>query len=143
MAKLTCNMPEDFIKKLSRLGKKTDEISAKVLEAGGEVAEEEIRAKLKESIGKDTKEKSRSTGQLEAALGVTKVRADKNGNYDVKVGFAENRKDGKKNAMIANVLEYGRAGQPARPFLKPAKTKCKKKCMDAMVKKLEEEIKKV
>jgi len=44
--------------------------------------------------------------------------------------------------MIANIIEYGKAGQPAKPFLKPAKTSSKKPCIDAMTKKLEEEIKK-
>ena len=136
-------MPDEFLLKISRLEKHTDEIVPRVLQAGGEVVAAEVKKSLESVIGKDTVGASRSTGQLVAALGITKARVNRDGNYDVKIGFAENRKDGKSNAMIANVLEYGRHNQPARPFLKPAKTKSKQKCIDAMVDKLEEEIKKV
>lgn len=143
MAKVTWKMPDDFTEKLVKLAESTEEIIPVVLQAAGEVAKEEIQASLKQAIGKNTTVPSRSTGQLQAALGMTKVRVNRDGDYDIKVGFGENRQDGKTNAMIANVLEYGKHNQPARPFLKPAKTKCKKKCIDAMVDKLEEEIKKV
>ena len=67
----------------------------------------------------------------------------KNGNHNVKIGFAEPRSDGESNAKIANILEYGRHGQPAKPFLKPAKTASKSACEAAMIQKLEEEISKV
>ena len=44
------------------------------------------------------------------------------------------------NAMIANVLEYGKHGQPAKPFLKPAKSASKNACIEAMKAKLESEM---
>lgn len=46
MAKVEIKLPEDFLLRLSRLGDKTDEIIPKVLEAGGEVVEEKVRANL-------------------------------------------------------------------------------------------------
>ena len=64
MAKVQIKMPEDFLLKLSRLGNKTDEILPKVLEAGGEVVLEKVRSNLQAVIGRDTKEESRSTGEL-------------------------------------------------------------------------------
>lgn len=143
MAKATWTMPDDFLTKISRLEKKTDDIVPKVLAAGGEVVKDSVKANLERVIGNTTKQKSQSTGQLVAALGVTKARQNKDGNFDVKIGFAENRTDGKSNAMIANVLEYGRSDQQPRPFLKQAKSSSKKPATDAMVAKLEEEIKKV
>ncbi|MBQ7294425.1 MAG: HK97 gp10 family phage protein, partial [Clostridia bacterium] len=76
-------------------------------------------------------------------LGMTSARVDRNGNHNIKIGFAEPRSDGESNAKIANILEYGRHGQPAKPFLKPAKTASKSACEAAMIQKLEEEIKKV
>jgi len=61
----------------------------------------------------------------------------------VKVGFAEPRSDGESNAKIASIIEFGKHGQPAKPFLKPARTTSRKACMNAMIAKLEEEISKI
>ena len=140
MAKTTIKMPEDFLLKLSRLGEKTDEIIPKVLEAGGEVVEAKVKSNLQAVIGSGTKEESRSTGELLSALGVSSARQDKDGNFNVKVGFSEPRPDGKSNAMIAGVLEYGKSGQPPKPFLKPAKSASKNACVDAMIAAFEKEV---
>ena len=43
----------------------------------------------------------------------------------------------------ANILEYGKHGQPAKPFLKPAKTASRQECIDAMTKVLDEEVEKL
>ena len=143
MAKVQVKMPEDFLLKLSRLGDKTDEIIPKVLEAGGEVVVEKVRANLRSVVGRDTKVESRSTGELVSALGVSPAKIDREGNYNVKVGFAEPRSDGGSNAMLANIIEYGKSGQPAKPFLKPAQTSSRKACTSAMIRKLEEEVEKL
>lgn len=140
MAKATMKMPEDFLLKLSRLGEKTDEILPKVLEAGGEVVEAKVKSNLQAVIGNSTKEESRSTGELVSALGVSSAKQDKDGNFNVKVGFSEPRSDGKSNAMLAGVLEYGKHGQSPKPFLKPAKSASKNACIDAMKAKLESEV---
>ncbi len=143
MAKATFKMPEDFLMKLSRLGEKTDEIIPRVLKAGGEVVEAKVKSNLQSVIGNGTKEDSRSTGELVSALGVSSARQDKDGNFNVKVGFSEPRGDGKSNAMVAGVLEYGKHGQPPKPFLKPAKTASKNACVDAMIRAFEEEVDKI
>ncbi|MFR2737474.1 MAG: HK97 gp10 family phage protein [[Clostridium] innocuum] len=143
MAKVQIKLPEDFLLRLSRLGDKTDEIIPKVLEAGGEVVEEKVRANLRAVIGRDTKEESRSTGELLSALGVSPAKIDRDGDYNIKVGFAEPRSDGRSNAMIANVLEYGKSGQPAKPFLKPAKTAARVPCIEAMKAAFEKEVEKL
>ena len=143
MAKATFKMPEDFLMKLSRLGEKTDEIIPHVLKAGGEVVEAKVKSNLQSIVGNGTKEDSRSTGELVSALGVSSARQDRDGNFNVKVGFSEPRGDSKSNAMVAGVLEYGKHGQPPKPFLKPAKTASKKACVDAMIRALEEEVEKI
>ena len=143
MAKVDLKMPDEFLEQLSKLGSHTDEIAERVLEAGGEVVLAKIRTNLSAVVGKDTKGDSRSTGELERSLGMTKARVDRNGNHNIKIGFAEPRSDGGSNAKIANILEYGRHGQPAKPFLKPAKSSSKSACETAMKQKLEEEIKKL
>jgi len=140
VAKAAFKMPEDFLLKLSRLGEKTDEIIPKVLEAGGEVVEAKVKSNLQSVIGSGTKEESRSTGELISALGVSSARQDKDGNFNVKVGFSEPRSDGKSNAMIAGVLEYGKSGQSPKPFLKPAKSASKSACIDAMIAAFEKEV---
>jgi len=140
VAKAAFKMPEDFLLKLSRLGEKMDEIIPKVLEAGGEVVEAKVKSNLQAVIGSGTKEESCSTGELVSALGVSSARQDKDGNFNVKVGFSEPRSDGKSNAMIAAVLEYGKSGQPPKPFLKPAKSASKNACVDAMIAAFEKEV---
>ena len=140
MAKATFQMPEDFLLKLSRLQDRTDDIIPRVLKAGGEVVEAKIKSNLQSVIGKGTKEESRSTGELVSALGVSSAKQDRDGNFNVKVGFSEPRPDGKSNAMVAGVLEYGKHGQPPKPFLKPAKSASKKACVDAMATAFEEEV---
>ena len=140
MAKVDVRMPEDFLLKVSRLADKTDAIIPKVLEAGGEVVLAKVKSNLQAVVGSGTKYKSRSTGELESALGLTAAKQDRKGDYNVKIGFAEPRSGGGSNAKIANIIEYGKHGQPAKPFLKPAKSASRKQCIDAMAAKLDEEI---
>lgn len=143
MAKATMKMPDELLMKLSKLGDKTDEIVSKVLEAGGEVVLDKVKANLKGVIGNETKEKSRSTGELVSSLGLSPTKLDKNGNFDIKVGFNEPRVDGDSNAKIANIIEYGKSGQPPKPFLKPAKSASRKACIETMKSELDKEIEKL
>jgi len=140
MAKAYMKLPDDFLEKISRLGNKTDEICEKMLKAGGEVVLSRAKSNLSSVIGSGTKYKSRSTGELESALGLSEVKLDKNGNYNIKIGFAETRKDGSSNAKIANIIEYGKSGQTAKPFMKPAKTSSKSKCIEVMKSTFDKEV---
>ena len=140
MAKLTVRTPDALIAKLTRLGQKTDQVCEKALKAGAEVAEKAVSSNLSAVIGKDKKQPSRSTGELQSALGVSPVKVDDKGNYDIKVGFAEPRSGGGVNAKIANILEYGKHGQPPRPFLKPAKSKARRQIAAAITETLEREM---
>ena len=143
MAKADFKMPEDFLQKVSRLNDKTDEIIPRVLKAGGEVVLDKVKSNLNSAVGRDTKYPSRSTGELSAALGISPALQDRDGNHNVKVGFSEPRRDGSSNAKIANIIEYGKSGQPAKPFLKPAKSTSRKQCIEAMKAKLDEEVNKI
>ena len=140
MAKADVKMPDELLAKLSRLGSQTDTIAEKVLQAGGEMALDKVRSNLSAVVGVGNKSESRSTGELERALGLSPVMVDKNGNHDIKVGFSEPRTDGSSNAKIANILEYGTSTQQAKPFLKPAKSAVKKQCVDAMKSAFEKEV---
>lgn len=137
MAKATMELPDEFLDKVSKLGKKTDEIVPRVLKAGAEVVEDKVRVNLKGVVS------GTGTGQLVAALGTSGARQDKDGNFNVKIGFDEPRRDGDSNAKIANILEYGSSRQPARPFLKPAKSATRRACIEIMTEQLEKEIERI
>jgi len=145
MPKIEVRLPEEFLLKLSRLGDKTDEIIPKVLEAGGEVVLARVRSNLSAVIGRGTKTKSRSTGELQRALGLSKALPKRDGSgWDAKVGFAEPRRGkGGSNAKIANIIEYGKHGQPAKPFLKPARSQSRKAALEAMEEKLKRELERI
>lgn len=140
MARAIVKMPEDFLLKLSNLGDKTDGIIESCLEAGSEVVLSKVKSNLESVIGSGTKYPSKTTGELMSSLGVTPTKVDNKGTHNVKIGFVEPRSDGKSNAMIANVIEHGKHGQPAKPFLKPARSSSRKACIEAMKQKLDEEI---
>ena len=154
LASAQIKMPEEFLLKVSRLGDQTDAIAAKALEAGGKVALDKVRSNLRAVIGKGTKHPSRATGELAASLGLSPAKVNWKGGHDIKVGFNEPRRKqraarGRRsykeatNAMLATVLEYGKQGQPPKPFLKPAKSAARKPCEEAMQRTLEEEIAKL
>lgn len=140
MAKAQMMMPEGFLDWLSKLGNQSDAIAEKVLEAGGEVVLAKVQSNLSSVIGRGTKYDSRSTGELERSIGLSPAKLDRDGNHNVKIGFVDPRSDGDSNAKIANILEYGKHGQPAKPFLKPAKRASKSACEEAMKRAFEEEV---
>ena len=143
MARVDVKMPDEFLERKSRLGRNFDAVAETVLEAGGEVVLEKTKSNLSSVIGSGTKYDSRSTGELESSLGLTGVKMDRNGNFNIKVGFSEPRSDGGSNAQLANIIEYGKSGQPAKPFLKPAKSASKKQCIEAMKQAFETEVEKL
>jgi HK97 gp10 family phage protein len=143
MATMKAKLPDELVAKLTRLGNKTDEVCEKALKAGAEIVEEAVSSNLAAVIGSGTKYDSRSTGELQEALGVTPVKLNKNGEYNIKIGFDEPRSDGKSNAMLANVIEFGKHGQPPKPFLKQAKNKSEKAATAKMAEVLESEMSKV
>jgi HK97 gp10 family phage protein len=140
VAKADFKLPEEFLLDISKLESRTDEILPKVLQAGAKVVVSKVKSNLLAVLGKNTKVKSRSTGKLEDALGISPALQDKNGDYNIKIGFKEPRSGGVSNAKLANILEYGKAGQPAKPFLKPAKSQTKEACIHAMKEALESEV---
>ena len=127
MATVTIKLPDEFMNQLSEFDSRLEDIFTKALEDGAEIAEKQARANLKAVIGSGTKLPSESTGQLLGALGISPVKPSELGGYDIRVGFAEPRQDGKSNEMIANIIEYGKKGQAAKPFMKPAEDATKSK----------------
>ena len=132
MARVQIKLPNDFIDALDSASSLIDNSAEQVLKAGANIVEPRMRSNLSAAIGSSTKQPSRSTGQLAKALGTAPVKVNSRGDYNVKVGFAENRDDGRANALIANVLEHGRSNQPARPFLAPTRSQTRRAAIAAM-----------
>ena len=140
MAKVTVEFPEDIVKKLARLETRTDAVLEKTLQAGAAIVKPVFQAKLAGAIGRNTKRKSKSTGQLVGALGVSPVKASEDGCVDIKIGFNEPRQDGKRNAMIASILEHGRSNQPACSFISATKSAVKAPATQAMIDAFNQEV---
>ena len=139
MAKVKIEMPSGFMDQIAGMGNALDAAIPRALAAGGKVVLDKMKSNLRSAIGRGTKIKSRSTGKLLAALGVSPVKVNDGGVYDVKVGFNENRGN-VSNAMLANLLEYGKHGQPPKPFLKQTKSSSRNPCIEAMQSVLKEEL---
>lgn len=139
MAKVKIEMPDEFLNQIADMGNALDTAVPKALAAGGKVVMEKMKSNLRAAIGLGTKYKSRSTGKLAASLGVSPAKLDREGNLDVKIGFSEGRGD-VSNAMLANLLEYGKHGQPPKPFLKQTKSSSRKPCIEAMQASLKKEL---
>lgn len=132
MARVQIKLPNDFMDALDSASSLIDNCAEQVLKTGANIVEPRMRSNLSAAIGSSTKQPSRSTGQLAKALGTAPVKVNSRGDYNVKVGFAENRDDGRANALIANVLEHGRSNQPARPFLAPTRSQTRRAAITAM-----------
>lgn len=143
MAKADIQMPEQLMASLETLGERTDGIIQSTLEAGAEVVVSRVRGNLASAIGRNLKERRRSTGALLAALGVSPVKIDHNGVHNLKVGFSEPRRGGGVNAKLATILEFGKTGQLPKPFLRPARSASRASCIAVMQQKFEEEVSRI
>lgn len=150
VAKCEVKMPDEIYKAIEKLSQDREEILTSTLKAGGDVVLNAARSNLNRAIRNSS---NRSTGELKSSLGMSPVKLSSRGIYNVKIGFAEPRRKqyvAKKkrsyyvitNAMIANVLEYGKTGQAPRPFMRPAKVASEKAAISAMKTKFDEEVKK-
>ena len=148
MAICKLKLPDEIYKAIEKLSSKTDDVLKSTLEAGGKVALDITKSNLRRSVTNSSK---RMTGEHVGSLGMTKVRVNNKGVHNIKIGFNEPRRKQYRvkkkrsynlitNALIAGVLEYGKSGQHPRPFLKPAKSKSKKACVEAMKQKFDEEM---
>lgn len=139
MAKMTLNLPDDLVRKIDRLSTKCSSIVEDALEAGGKVVLAKAQSNLNAVVGKGTKYPSKSTGELQRSLGLSPVKATATG-VDIKVGFSEPHSGGVSNAMLATIIEYGKHGQPAKPFMIPAKHATQKECVAVIKAKFDAEV---
>lgn len=121
MVRVYIQLPNDSIDALQAavdlIGASADE----VLEAGVEVVEPRMRANLAGFLCKGSSS-DHPIGQLLASLGTSPVKVVGQDRHNIKVGFAEGRRDGVSNAVLANIIEYGKSNQLARPLLAPTRS---------------------
>ena len=118
MARFSCSGFDELNAAYAEMKDIPHSVTQDVLEAMGAVAMERIR-ETGEAMGVRDPE---SSEHILDKLKQSKVTYTKDGGY-LKVGFSGNRLRGKtttRNTMIAFINEFGKRGQPARPFMKTA-----------------------
>jgi HK97 gp10 family phage protein len=159
MARMTIKGIDEFAFKLSKLGSDAPKIAKKVVMAGAKPVADEIRKNLTENIndpqyagvedGKLLKQRYRkslrglknSSGSLLESFGIAPPDVDHKGNTNTHIGFEGYDDNGVPNALKARAMESGTSTLRKRPFVRPAVNKMRKKSIDEMGKKLDEEIK--
>lgn len=143
MANVKFNLPDEMLEKMAKLGSNYDSIIKAVLKEGAKQLYDTEKSNLKDSIGRDTKQDSKSKGDLLKSIRITRPFLDKNSNWGIKVGCEGLDSKGVSNALKASVLEHGKSDQKARPWLKPSGLKSKKACIEKMKQTFEAEVDKL
>ena len=157
MAKMTFKAGDDYMLKLSRLGARSDAIAKKALYAAADIVTDAVRDNLESLptdryryLEKDEKFTGVPSGlkrDLLDSLGITPVDTDKNGDWNVKVGFdgygsfpTKKYTKGVPNQMLARSIESGSSVRVKTPFVRPAVRATKKAAIGAMQKVIDQAI---
>lgn len=137
MAKMTLKGTDELELKLSQLGKRSTELAKDVVMAGAQPVADEIRKGLNQNL----QGSKYSKGGLLKSLGIAPPGVDGQGNVNTKIGFDGYDSNGVPNQLKARVMESGSSKIKKRPFIRPAVNRSKKKALEEMQKKCDEEIK--
>lgn len=143
MANVRFKLPDEMLENIAKLGNRYDSIVKVVLEEGAKPLYDTAKSNLEDSIGRDTKQDSRSKGDLLKSIRITRPFLDKYSNWGIKVGCEGLDSKGVYNALKASALEHGKSDQIARPWLKPSWSKSKKACIEKMKQAFEAEVDKL
>lgn len=131
---------EEYARKLSMLGKKSETVAKKALYKGANILADQMKSNLIKVI-------KAGDGDLVNSMGITPISVDKNGIINIKIGFDGYSGKGYKgfpkgtpNQLKARVLESGSSHQKKTPFIRPAVNVTKKKIQTAMNEIIEKEI---
>lgn len=158
MAKMEIKGFDEYTQKLERYSANFHETAKKAVKAGASPVADAIRSGLKalpEDEFRRLKSDEKFDGIPEAqkedlliGLGITPVSTDREGNTNVKVGFAgygslktKKYPKGVPNALIARSVESGSSVRKKTPFVRSATNKSKQKAIDAMQKEILKDIK--
>ena len=136
MAKMTIKGTDGLELQLSKLGTMSTKIAKDVVMAGAQPVADEIRKGLQANL----QGSKYSKGDLLDSLGIAPPDVDSQGNVNTKIGFDGYDSEGVANQLKARVMESGTSKIKKRPFVRPAVNRSKKKALEAMQKKFDEEI---
>lgn len=136
MARMTVNLGEDYLLKLSQLAEHSEETIKKAIYKGAGIVTDQIRENLEANLAGS----EQSTGALEGSLGISPVAMDRDGVWNAKIGFDGYDEKGVPNQLKARVMESGSSKIRKRPFVRPAVNATKKAAVEAMQKVVDEEI---
>ncbi len=112
MARIDTSEFSEFLLDMEELARLPDEVIEKMLLAEAEVAERAIKSKGR-SYGVE------DTGMTLASITTGKVKRTKLG-MGLNIYPKGKNKRGDRNAEVAFINEFGKHGQPARPFMRDA-----------------------
>lgn len=154
MARMTFKAGEDYMLRLERTAGRSEEIIKKALAEGAGILTTEIRKNLTENLNDPASASSSGSallknfyneisGSLLESLGFTPALQDRDGVWNVKVGFGDPDYDpkGVANQLKARVMESGSSTIRKRPFVRPAVNAKRKEAESAMDRIIMEEIK--
>lgn len=157
MAGISTKGLTETMKMLEKMDRNTDKIIEDALKEGIGIVTDEVRKQIKSlKTSRDEKRDdgmiypSRATIQgLLDSLGFTPMKM-KGTKFDIKAGFdgynnviTKKYPRGHANQMMANAINKGTSFMPAQPFLDRAKKQSQKACLEAIEKKIDQEIKKI
>lgn len=112
MAKLSVNGLDDLMLSLKEIASIPDDVAADMLGAEAEIVEQYQLGSASTMLRGPY-----STGQTAASIGRTEVKKKAGGIRQMYV-YPQGKNDkGVRNAEVAYINEYGKRGQPARPFI--------------------------
>ena len=169
MGSMKINGMEEFELALSRLAAGTDRVAQKALREAAKPVADRVRRNL-ENLQEDfmldpsapyhylpdgshyTGVPAQQKADLLEALGVTNVRVNNRGDWDIKIGFDGSGYDsqrtrtyprGRPLLMLARSIEHGSSIQPKQPFFRKAVEATKKQAVEIMNRIITEETEKV
>lgn len=138
MAKFKFTGIDLYINQMEKLNGHTVSVMKMGTYDGAAIIADEVRAGLKRVI----RHPDDSTGDLANSMYLARIE-NKNGYVYTEIGFAGYDSKGVPNILKARAMESGTSRQPKTPFIRKAFNAAKEKCMAAMQKTVDEEIKKL
>lgn len=148
-----------YLIQLEQLGAKTEEVAGKALYAGANIVADEIRKNMN---ALKTQKGWPKQGEvfsgipepqkqgLQDSFGISPMKKDDSGNYNVKLGFdgyneikTKMYPNGQPNQLVARSVEKGTSFMERQPFVEPAVKKVEKQAEVAMQKVIDEEAAKI
>lgn len=160
MATIKLKAGDDYLKRLSQLEGRTDEISKAAIYEGAGIVADQIKANL-QAIPEDTfrylRDGDKFSGlprsqkvSLDKSFGIAPISRDTAGDWNTKLGFDGYQQtetncypNGLPNALLARAVESGSPVRQKHPFVRPAVTRTRKPCLEKMRQTADEKCKEI